>query len=261
MDRLSEVEILAATLDEPSRALMRSAVEQHRAGRLDAAARITADQVQKRPRLKWAALLLALESAEALLAGAVRIQTPRSRHEACDDFFDGSTRWREFYFTTFPEQIAVPLELASDRKGYVLRATVAKGAAVYDPLVKDALKVLTHEIAAHLHATVALERAWASPPLATLCADGEVMSQKPSAGRIVHYNAEGVGVRPAVIIAPCLERFPGSGYTRDECQLHVFFDGTNDAVYPATEAPSPWRTSVPYDAAGAPGTWCWPPRV
>lgn len=89
--------------------------------------------------------------------------------------------------------------------------------------------------------------------------------QKPSMGRIVHYVApEGV-TRPAIIIAPCIERFPGSNYTRDECQLHVYFDGTNDMPWSPerkmAEVPNPWRTSVPYDENKAVGTWHWPPRV
>ena len=84
---------------------------------------------------------------------------------------------------------------------------------------------------------------------------------KPSAGRVVHYvlsgGPENGKVRPAIIIAPCVERFPGSSYVRDECQLHVFLDGENDTQYGYFT----WATSVPYDAGGSPGTWHWPPRV
>ncbi len=89
-------------------------------------------------------------------------------------------------------------------------------------------------------------------------------TQKPSPGRVVFYVApEGV-TRPAIIIAPCIERFPGSAYVRDECQLHVFFDGSNDGEpdkFGARAAPYPWRTSVPYDEGKAVGTWHFPPRV
>lgn len=84
--------------------------------------------------------------------------------------------------------------------------------------------------------------------------------QKPSAGRVVHYVNDKAEVRPAIVIAPCSERFPGSGYTRDECQLHVFFDGTNDSE-DGKAPPNPWRTSVPFDAHGGANTWHWPPRV
>lgn len=94
---------------------------------------------------------------------------------------------------------------------------------------------------------------------------------KPSSGRIVLYvsseHGSEVVIRPAVVIATCNDRFPGSNYTREECQLHVLWDGTNDAIGPrcyplaGPVAPSPWRTSVPHDEGKAPGTWHWPPRV
>lgn len=89
---------------------------------------------------------------------------------------------------------------------------------------------------------------------------------KPTAGRIVFYVAPehgGAVIRPAIIIAPCNERFGVTSYTREECQLHVYWDGTNDdptgSMYRA--APNPWRTSVPHDENKAPGTWHWPQRV
>lgn len=84
---------------------------------------------------------------------------------------------------------------------------------------------------------------------------------------------ENLVIRPAVIIAPCLERFPGSDYRREECQLNVFWDGENDDPTRGTfrpaktdgspdfSAPRAWRTSVPHDENKAPGTWHWPPRV
>ena len=83
---------------------------------------------------------------------------------------------------------------------------------------------------------------------------------KPSAGRIVLYVAPEGMTRPALIIGPCTEIFPGSAYTREECQLHVFFDGTNDWPFDHSGnriALDPWRTSVPHDEDKKPGTWHW----
>lgn len=84
----------------------------------------------------------------------------------------------------------------------------------------------------------------------------------PTIGRIVHYvlgggRSEGQH-RPAIIIDECNHRFGVNGYTREECQLMVFPDGTNDG-FPTT-APM-WATSVPHDEeTKAPGTWHWPER-
>lgn len=95
------------------------------------------------------------------------------------------------------------------------------------------------------------------------------ISMKPTSGRIVLYvspdHGDAVVIRPALVIASCNERFPGSSYQREECQLQVFWDGTNDATGerdPAKPpvAPRAWRTSVPHDEAKTPGTWHWPTR-
>jgi hypothetical protein len=86
---------------------------------------------------------------------------------------------------------------------------------------------------------------------------------KPSAGRIVMYvnpNDKDM-IRPAVIVAVSQDCFPGGGpYAREECQLHVFWDGRNDDPDGKT-APSPWATLVPHDEEKSPGSWFWPPRV
>ncbi len=73
MTRTNEIEVLAATLEEPARALLRAALVAQRQGRLDASARVAADQVGKRPGLAWAVLLLALDAAELKLGGSVKI--------------------------------------------------------------------------------------------------------------------------------------------------------------------------------------------
>lgn len=49
----------------------------------------------------------------------------------------------------------------------------------------------------------------------------------------------------AVIVAT----WEHTGYQNSEVNLKVICDGPGEA----------WRTSVPYDENGAPGTWHWPP--
>src|SRR4029077_1323252 len=93
MNRTTEVEILAATLEEPARALVRAALVAQRQGRLDAAARVAADQVTKRPSLRWAALLLALDAAELRLGGSVAYTTPSARYAASEAFPLFEERW------------------------------------------------------------------------------------------------------------------------------------------------------------------------
>jgi hypothetical protein len=161
MDRLSEVEILAATLEEPSRALIRAALVAQRQGRLDAAARVSADQVAKRPALRWAALLLALEAAELKLAGAVAYATPRSRFAAAESFPLFEERWSAFGCTVFPDGHQVRLELLpagpSARHSYVLRAHPSSEEASRSTDVAEAIGVLIRELEAHLGVGVRLE--------------------------------------------------------------------------------------------------------
>jgi hypothetical protein len=161
MDRLSEVEILAATLEEPSRALVRAALVAQRQGRLDAAARVSADQVAKRPALRWAALLLALEAAELRLAGSVAYATPRSATAASDSFPLFEERWGAFGCTVFPDGHQVRLELlpasAQARHSYVLRAHPSTEEAAQAPSVAEAITMLIHELEAYLGVGVRLE--------------------------------------------------------------------------------------------------------
>ena len=116
MNRTTELEILAATLEEPTRALMRSALVAQRQGRLDAAARVCRDQVGKRPLLRWAALLLALEATELRMGGSVAITTPASRFVASDQAASfpalGFTEeWGPFGMIVYPRGDRLMLEL------------------------------------------------------------------------------------------------------------------------------------------------------
>lgn len=81
--------------------------------------------------------------------------------------------------------------------------------------------------------------------------------QRPSIGRIVayvpqehDYQAKSNGAKevPAIIVRTWEEN---DNYQNDEVNLRVFTDGEETL----------WRTSVPYDADGAPGTWHWPTKV
>jgi hypothetical protein len=161
MDRLAEVEILAATLEEPSRALLRAALVAQRQGRLDAAARVSADQVAKRPQLRWAALLLALEAAELRLAGSVAFATPRSRFSAQDSFPLFEERWGAFGCTVFPDAHQVRLELlpsgAAARHAYVLRAQPSTEEAASSSSVAEAITVLIKSLESYLGVGVRLE--------------------------------------------------------------------------------------------------------
>lgn len=79
---------------------------------------------------------------------------------------------------------------------------------------------------------------------------------KPTIGRVVHYvlpDGPNAGDhRPAII---CRTWPDGSGVPTSTVQLQVFPDGANDGLTNVE-----WMTSVPFDAAGAEGTWHWPER-
>lgn len=67
--------------------------------------------------------------------------------------------------------------------------------------------------------------------------------QKPSIGRIVHYADPKTGEPRAAIITFVDKDF-------EHVTLQVFFVGDSGPVF-----------DVPFQEAGAPGTWRWPPRV
>lgn len=154
MDRMSEVEILAATLEEPARALVRAALVAQRQGRLDAAARVAAGQVVRRPALRWAALLLALEASELRLGGSVAYATPRARFVASDAFPLFEERWGAFGCTTYPDEHQVRLELVPAPReanhSYVLHATPSTMEGRASAHVAEAIATLVRELEAYL---------------------------------------------------------------------------------------------------------------
>lgn len=79
------------------------------------------------------------------------------------------------------------------------------------------------------------------------------MEQKPSIGRIVHYQARGSadGVFPPVPRAAIVTEV---GEDPEVIGLTVI-NPTGVYFYPLAAG------GCHYDADGAPGTWCWPPRV
>lgn len=89
--------------------------------------------------------------------------------------------------------------------------------------------------------------------------------QVPTIGRDVHYalsTPSGVFARPAKVV----NVFTTSPDAMPLINLQVLTDGRNDEARDLTGA-DPfkcesllWRTSVHYDASGAPGTWRWPPH-
>lgn len=85
--------------------------------------------------------------------------------------------------------------------------------------------------------------------------------QKPTVGRIVHYvlpDGRSAGhTRPAIVVR--VWGGTDGGHDMPLIQLQVFTDGRNDGDEYASGIA--WKTSVHYDADGAPGTWRWPPRA
>lgn len=85
-------------------------------------------------------------------------------------------------------------------------------------------------------------------------------------GRMVHYvlslDREYIPVhkhgehRPAVVVKVWRD---SQGYPQDTVQLQVFVDGENDGFSNIQAAM--WKTSVPYDPEGKPGTWHWIERA
>lgn len=153
--RRDEIEEFAVACGEPTTALIRSALRCQEAGDLAASARISADQVVKRPATRWTALLLALEATELRFMGAVKLSTPQHRYEG----FPKVEKWTPFTLTTFPEKVHVQLQVDMRGGTWRLRSKEAKDAATYDPLVKEAIRELAEQLAEHLGATVAIERA------------------------------------------------------------------------------------------------------
>lgn len=153
MSRIYEVEIIASSFADHSKPLLRSALVAQEKGQLDAAARIVSDQLAKKPRLLWCAFLLALESAELRLGGAVSFTTPTQRFSGSYSGYYFAESWGSFFMKTYPEEIRVELLLELRGGRYELSGAFRK-VSRYDPVVRDGLSILSGEIAAYLGRTV-----------------------------------------------------------------------------------------------------------
>lgn len=158
MNRWDEIDILAATLDEPARAFLRACVVAQRQGRLGAAAKVAGDLAAKRPALRWTSLLLALEATELRLAGAVRLTTPRTRFIANETAPVFEERWGAFMCTIWPEPLLdLELSLEPSQAGYRVRArALGERTDALDPRCQEVLRELVAELADHLAAPVSL---------------------------------------------------------------------------------------------------------
>lgn len=109
--------------EEPTRALLRAAIVAVREGRLDAAARVMADLARRRAALRWPALLLALESAELRLGGAVAIATPPSRFVASPGLQIFEERWGAFEVFDYARERMTIVEIVPRAGGLELAAS------------------------------------------------------------------------------------------------------------------------------------------
>lgn len=159
MVRRDEIGAIAFFLGEPARALLGSALASQRGGRLEAAARIAADQVAKRPELGWCALLLALDAAELRLGGAVKILSPETPPPILGLEALRVERWgpTPFVATLYPEDKDVLLVLSPREGSLVLESHACMGLAARDPFVTRTVRTIAYELSAHLDKIVALE--------------------------------------------------------------------------------------------------------
>lgn len=144
--------------DPIARPMLRSALAllSVKEGKPEAAARIVADQVAKRPILLRAGMFFAIEATELLLAGAVAISEPKEDLDL--------DLWR-FAMRSYPEELEVRLELhlnkpsrRPDAPELTLVALRARAIADYDKTMRRGLDTLTLELCAFLGKIVALER-------------------------------------------------------------------------------------------------------
>lgn len=149
--RRDEVAVLARLLAEPDRSRIFGFVDGLARGVFDRGT--IADLARANPRCRWPAVLLALETAELLLAGSVRIETP-------ERFFgDGAERWATFRVTVFPEGFSAACRLDRDPRhegGYRLAFAPESRGASECASVSAAVATLARELAACLGRGVAM---------------------------------------------------------------------------------------------------------
>jgi hypothetical protein len=158
--RRHELEVFADCIGEPHKALIRSALTCQDKGDIEASARIAVDQCMKRPRMRWAAILLALQAAELKLAGAVAFETPSKHLAPHPETGFLEERYGEVELRTFPEDVRVKLELEpTPEGGFLVRGQGPfKKAMRYDKLVREGARTLCSQLAAHLGVIVSMDR-------------------------------------------------------------------------------------------------------
>ncbi len=75
-------------------------------------------------------------------------------------------------------------------------------------------------------------------------------------GRIVHYVFQNGDHRPAIVVR-VWRNLDGTPPDDGSVNMQVFTDSDAEAKYNDCLPPVTWKTSVHYDAEGAPGTWHW----
>lgn len=150
MNRQSEVEVFGATLDSSLRLPIQRGLLAQRQGNLSLAAQIMANGVSKDARLKWPALLLALDAVELKMAGSVACQTPKSRYAASETKPNFEECWGAFKITVWPDQVSMKLQLVPE-KG---RMRLMRLQAIVAPSVSEAVRVVADEVSAYLGCTI-----------------------------------------------------------------------------------------------------------
>lgn len=168
MSRHQELDILAGTLEQPQRALLRAALVAQKQGRLNAAARVAADLAASRSAFRWCALLLALEASELRQGGAVAYTTPQVRYASSDTFPLFEERWGAFTLKTFPDELSAQLELTASASkavhSYLLTVKPTSEEARHARSVVDAVSTLIQELEAHLGVGVKAKLALENEP-------------------------------------------------------------------------------------------------
>ncbi len=149
MNRKTEVEILAATLESPVKTLVAAAIEAHDLGNLSASAQIMADLNKKNSNLRWVTLLLALDAAELKLGGSVSFATPDTRFSADTTSPTFTERWGKISCTVWsPNPDVIVLEIVpTTTKG--LTVVVSPTVSSRLPACVEAVAVLAKEFGAH----------------------------------------------------------------------------------------------------------------
>lgn len=146
MDRGTQLHELVLTLEDPGRALLRAILLCQRQGRLDVAARTMSQAVERDATLLWAAVLVAISSAELRLAGSVAFSTPDA-----SPFTFAVGHFGVFRATTHPSGETADLGLGVPYLGYMTLAarSQAPGLLTGHPLW-EAVSVLGAELGSHL---------------------------------------------------------------------------------------------------------------